>query len=122
MNATCQWCEIEMLPGRACEGGTATVEGVAYARIPYTLPPDLAEQAPELRELWATWPAGWAPACHDCGVRQGALHHPGCDMEQCPRCMAQAISCGCRWEGDAADPGFDPKLLRPESPHARRAA
>lgn len=33
--------------------------------------------------------------CHDCGVPQGAMHHPGCDMEACPICGGQLISCNC---------------------------
>ena len=33
--------------------------------------------------------------CHDCGALPGQFHVPGCDMEQCPSCAGQNISCGC---------------------------
>jgi len=33
--------------------------------------------------------------CHDCGARYGEYHEPGCDMERCPRCGEQLITCGC---------------------------
>ena len=32
--------------------------------------------------------------CHDCDVDEGQLHLPGCDMERCPFCGGQLISCG----------------------------
>lgn len=34
-------------------------------------------------------------SCHDCGVKRGMFHIPGCDMERCPKCRGQSISCDC---------------------------
>jgi ribosomal protein S27E len=38
--------------------------------------------------------------CGDCGVKFGGYHHPGCDMEECPICHKQLISCYCHEEGE----------------------
>jgi hypothetical protein len=55
------------------------------------------------------WPAiASANPCHDCGARKGQLHVPNCDMEQCPRCKGQMLSCPCevteKFEEDEDDP------------------
>lgn len=31
--------------------------------------------------------------CHDCEAKPGDLHVPGCDVERCPLCGFQLISC-----------------------------
>jgi ferredoxin len=33
--------------------------------------------------------------CHDCNCKEGEIHMPGCDMEVCPFCGGQLISCDC---------------------------
>jgi hypothetical protein len=42
------------------------------------------------------WGAKVQP-CGDCCVINGEFHVPGCDIERCPRCSGQLISCGC-WD------------------------
>ena len=42
--------------------------------------------------------------CPDCDVDVGEFHLPGCDIEVCPKCAGQAISCRCsRSEDDDED-------------------
>jgi hypothetical protein len=35
--------------------------------------------------------------CHDCGCKEGELHQYGCDMEECPFCGGQLLSCDCKY-------------------------
>jgi hypothetical protein len=36
--------------------------------------------------------------CSNCGVPTGFLHMLPCDLEQCPYCQGQALSCDCSYE------------------------
>lgn len=35
--------------------------------------------------------------CHDCGAKEGEIHQRGCDMERCPFCGGQLITCSCSY-------------------------
>ena len=46
------------------------------------------------------WGANRGP-CHDCGVIKGQYHVAFlCDVERCPLCDEQAISCDCIYESN----------------------
>lgn len=47
------------------------------------------------------WKAASVP-CHDCRVLIGEFHVPSCDVEECPVCHDQLISCECGFD-DRAD-------------------
>ena len=48
--------------------------------------------------------------CHDCSVRRGQYHTDHCDVEVCPKCRTQLLSCDC----------FDDDFLGPAKPPSRR--
>jgi hypothetical protein len=65
---------------------SVVIDGKAYARVRY------GEEADD-------WGADKV-ACHDCRVIKGQIHVWGCDVERCPACAGQLISCDCNYEGD----------------------
>jgi len=55
------------------------------------------------------WPSLGEYPCHDCGIVDGQLHVPNCDIETCPRCFGQLITCGCLWGEGPADVELEPQ-------------
>ena len=78
--AKCKCCKMEMLTAKGCSyTHVKTSDGKYYKR----------ERVGD---------EGWfskGERCGDCGALYGYLHHPGCDIERCPVCGMQLISCDC---------------------------
>ena len=83
--AVCMWCNHEMEDPATvdCLGNTEIEfpDSITMASVPFDHPYNNRR-------------------CPDCGVKKGQHHHPGCDMERCPRCKGQLIGCGCLDEDD----------------------
>jgi hypothetical protein len=69
------------------------VEGIEYPRIRFGQESGYSDINPDFAKL----------PCHDCGIHEGQYHVPMCDMEQCPRCSSQLISCDCKIDSDDDD-------------------
>ena len=83
--AWCCFCKSEMTRNLACVENPVHVAGSVYRPVPYGDEPGMR---------------GVTERCGDCGVEPGAVHHHGCDLEDCPRCGGQMISCYCPWDGE----------------------
>ena len=81
--AICDLCNKEMKTATSCTVEALHADGERVALLTFGNEP------------------GWrqrSGRCGDCGVEVGGLHHLGCDIQCCPCCGGQLISCGCRWD------------------------
>lgn len=77
--ATCEICGQKMLQADGCTWEYAVSKGRVRKRIKFG-------------EEDLFWGEG---RCGDCGAKEGHYHHCGCDIERCPFCGGQLISCSC---------------------------
>lgn len=80
----CRFCLHDMSTGASCVVGAMHRDGNPLSLAPFG--------RGRSRERGAR--------CGDCGVARGGLHHPGCDLQSCPSCGGQLLSCGCRFDED----------------------
>ena len=85
-SAFCWDCEQFMKEADGCTVTHYVFEDSEYERLPYG----------SSAENWWDFARETLPErCPDCYVKQVHYHHPGCDIERCPRCHGQYISCEC---------------------------
>ena len=61
------------------------IDEIAYDRLPYDRAQVAASIGATVDDI--------ANPCHDCGEEDGELHWKSCDMEVCPACGGQRLSC-----------------------------
>lgn len=82
--ALCHWCELEMTDGVSCSTAELHRGGLSVPMVRF------GQERPKWR----------GARCGDCGAPRGGFHHPGCDVQRCPVCGGQMLSCGCRFDED----------------------
>ena len=90
--AQCQYCAKDMMTGRSCTVEALHLDGVR-------------------RRLGRAH-----RRCGDCGVRAGGFHHLGCDVQRCPACRGQLITCGCVFDEDQDEDEFPTRLGIADAP------
>lgn len=78
----CGCCNLDMLVTAGCASSEVKCNGKKYKRIRF------GDEPLSKRDAY----------CHDCNARLGFFHHGGCDVERCPACGGQLVSCDCEIE------------------------
>ncbi len=87
--AICTYCGNDMIHGTSCSEEPLRLRGVDLPPIRWG-----DESGYPFDEM--------TERCGDCGVPKGAVHHHGCDLEQCPACKRQLLTCACCDDEDDA--------------------
>jgi len=81
--ANCFWCNNDMNTGISCTADALHTKGRRVELAPYGGEPGVRRRKSR---------------CGGCGVTPGGFHHPGCDLQRCPVCRGQLLSCGCSFD------------------------
>ena len=102
--AVCPFCHTEMLGRISCNLESIPIAGEAYEPVPW------GEERRFPQRVRITF------VCRDCGTPPGGIHHHGCDVEECPACRGQQISCGCiQEEEEEEEEEWDRSQPQPQS-------
>lgn len=80
--AKCKYCKRDMLKSYGCSIAQIELKDGTYERIKY------GDESKEFN-------LQSKGRCSDCGAKKGYYHHLKCDVEQCPSCKGQLLSCNC---------------------------
>ena len=84
--AECVYCEQEMTTAATCIVAVLHQDGEPIVLTPF--------RGSRRRG------ANVSDRCGDCGVKPGGFHHLGCDLQRCPLCRRQFITCDCVFDED----------------------
>ena len=77
----CTHCHRDVRLADSCRGERMIVGGTWFKRLPFGREDN-------------TFAVDF-PRCPQCNVEEGGLHHPGCTIEECPRCHEVYMHCPC---------------------------
>jgi hypothetical protein len=97
--ATCNFCSQEMTDGVSCSVEVLHRDGAA-----------LPLKKVHKRDCCDI--GDHAGRCGDCGAPRLGYHHLGCDLQQCPRCRHQMVSCGCWFDEDGTNIAEEEDMFR----------
>jgi hypothetical protein len=95
----CYDCHLDVRKADSCVKSQLNIGGRNYTRNTHNTP---EQNDPD------------TDRCHDCGIKLKGIHHIGCDVEICPVCDFQLITCICNhnwhvWDSESFQRGL-PKV------------